>query len=113
MVYAAEFRGAFTSAARRDAVRADIEARIAARPRWSIDLIASADLSGDLAGGANGLTFSIRFLSRADQDDLVARIQAFATGVRAPIAGSTLTVHDCPHDEDPPSPCAAVAARVW
>ncbi len=114
MVYCVEFRGAFSTAARRDAVLADIQGRIAGRGRRQADeVVAARSLVDEAIGWTNGLAFSLRFVAPGDQADVAARVQEFATGARAPLAGSRLTVHDCSHDEDPPRPCGPVVVREW
>lgn len=113
MVYCAQIRAAFTTAARRDAVLADIQSNILTKPRWagSAAVVAPDDLSSDIPGGEFGLVVDdLRFTARADADALRSRVQTFATGQRAPLPGSWLAVHDCPHDETPPRPCVVAPA---
>lgn len=93
MVYCVQGQLAFSGGSRRNAVRTDVESRIAARQRWGVDTLAAVTLRGEPV-----LLVSLRFVSRLDADDLVARIQAFATGQRRPLAGSWLRVHGCTHD---------------
>lgn len=109
MVYGLNAVLAFSSSARRDAVQDAVVTRIDSRPRWSVDVIV-ADANRI---GPNGLTVALRFVSRADADDLQARIESFAAGPRAPLPGSHLTVHTCTHDEEAPAPCVVVAERTW
>jgi hypothetical protein len=102
VVYCAQAALAFSTAARRDAVLTDIQTRILGRPRWaaSAEEVTAADLSERIPGGTNGITVTgLRFTNRADADDLLNRIRAFAVGQRLPLAGSWVEVHDCPHDE--------------
>ena len=108
MVYGLQGSLAFSSAARRDAVLSDMQTRISSKPRWDVDVLQVA--SG--RQGVNAITVSLRFTVRADADDLSARVQSFATGQRAPLPGSWLTVHDCTHDEGTDD-CVIVARRDW
>lgn len=110
MVYCVQLRASFGTATRRDNVLADIQARIAGKSRWSADLLEAADLRPRL--GQHGIRAELRFVSRADADDLKARVEAFATGQRAPQAGSYLVLHDCTHDEAA-NACTVVARRDW
>jgi hypothetical protein len=108
MVYCVTARLAFSSAARRDAVLADIQTRVTGRPRWGIDVLEA----GTLRFGEFGIRAELRFSTRADQEQLRTRIESFATGQRAPLAGSWLTLHDCTHDEGT-NGCLVVARRDW
>ena len=108
MVYGVKLAAAFSTAARRDAVLADIQTRIASRPRWDVTTVEPRAFRF----GAFGLYADMRFVTRADADDLKARVESFASGARAPLAGSSLVVHDCTHDEGTNS-CAVVARRDW
>ena len=108
MVYGVTALLAFSSATRRDSVRDAITTRIVGRPRWSVDEIEAA--ANRI--GPNGLRVCLRFVSRADADDLKARVESFSTGQRTPLAGSWLLVHDCTHDEGT-NECTVVASRTW
>lgn len=110
MVYCVQLFASFGTAARRDNVLADIQARIAGKPRWSVDLLEAADLRPKL--GQYGLRAELRFVSRLDADDLKTRVETFATGTNAPQPGSHLIVHDCTHDEGT-NDCLVVARRDW
>lgn len=104
MVYCAQARLIFSTAARRDAVYADIESDITGKNRWGV-----TTLSQD---PRNGLYLEARFMTRADEQSLQARIEAFATGQRTPQAGSYLRLHDCTHDEGT-NICTPTYERVW
>ncbi len=108
MVYHACAVLAFSTAARRDAVLADVQSRIANRPRWGTTTVVAMALEI----GEHGLVIDTRFTSKADQSDLMSRVEAFATGARLPLAGSEVRLHDCTHDESP-QPCVSGAVRVW
>ena len=110
MVYCIQIYAAFSTAARRDAVLGDIQTRIASKPRWSVDMIEAQVLRPKL--GEFGLIAELRFVSRADMDDLQSRIESFASGQRAPQAGSLLRVHSCTHDESR-NECVIIAERLW
>lgn len=112
MVYCVTLNAAFSSTSRRDAVLGDIQTRIANRARWSVDILRAQSVRLGGVVQANGIYVELRFVSQADADDLKARVETFATGQRAPLAGSTLTVHDCTHD-DGTDACAVVASRTW
>jgi hypothetical protein len=109
VVYALQAELAFSTAARRDAVLADINSQIASRPRWGESTATAAAVSA----GANGIVLELRFTSRADADAVRARIESFASGQRLPLAGSVLRAHDCSHDAANPSPCVGVTTRAW
>ena len=109
MVYAMQAELAFSTAARRDAVLADINSQIASRPRWG----QSTAVASAVTAGANGILLELRFTSRADLDAVKARIESFATGQRSPLAGSFIDIHDCTHDAANPQPCSGVTRRVW
>lgn len=109
MVFCVMAELSFSTAARRDTVLADIQARIVGRPRWDVDHIeATTDKAGNPA-----IHLELRFTSRLDQEDLNSRIRNFATGQRAPLAGSWLRIHDCNHDEADVQLCTVAAERVW
>jgi hypothetical protein len=108
VVYCVQAELAFSSSARRNSVLSDIESRISTRERWGVDVIQMAPLRS----GANGIRLELRFTSRLDADDLMARIESFATGQRRPLAGSWLTVHNCTHDSAA-SACVPDARRDW
>lgn len=108
MVFCAQAQLAFSSGARRDAVLADVEARIVGRPRWDADVLQAESFRF----GTHGIRVELRFVSRADADDLLARMEAFAVGQRLPEPGSWMTVHDCTHDEAT-NACLVVARRDW
>lgn len=108
MVYCVNGTISFSTAARRDAVLADMQARIVGKQRWGIEVLSA---SGSRVG-PNGINVELRFSSQADADDLRARLEAFATGVRVPAAGSWLRVSSCTHDEGSNS-CVVLAEKVW
>ena len=108
MVYAIQGELAFNTAARRNTILAAIQNRIAARPRWGIDVLEARDLKI----GANGILLELRFNAPSDRDDLSTFVQSQATGPNAPVAGSWLSIHPCPHDEDQGA-CVATVARTW
>lgn len=115
MVYCVAATLAFTSAARRDAVLADLQSRIEGRPRWGIDVLRASTvyLGASKTKNVNGIIASLRFSSRADQEQLKTRPESFATGQRAPVAGSYIALHDCSHDEASPVECVELARRTW
>lgn len=108
MVYCVQGVLTFSTAARRDAVLADVQTRIVGKARWQAE---PEQLAATTIENAAGITVEMRFVARADADDLMARIGAFATGARAPSAGSWLRVHDCSHDTD--VACGAGTLRTW
>lgn len=108
MVYCVQLQAAFTSAARRDAVLADIQTWIAGKSRWSVDVLQAVPLRF----GANGIQVELRFTSQADADGLKTRVESFATGVRTPIPESWVRVHTCTHDEGT-NTCNAIVQRLW
>src|SRR5688500_14183826 len=112
MIFALRAELAFSTAARRDAVLADIQAQIANRARWGVDDLRATALEFAGQPQPNGIYAELRFTTRADQESLRARIDAFATGTRAPLSGSTATLHDCDHD-NPAAACAITVQRVW
>lgn len=109
MVYAMQGSLAFSTAARRDQVLADLNSQIASREQWGT----STARAEALEIGQHGLIVDARFTSRASVDSLKARIESFATGQRLPLAGSFIDVHDCTHDAANPAPCSGVTRRVW
>jgi len=94
MVYCFQALLGFTTVARRDAVLADMQARIEGKARWGVERLEASTTKV----GAPAIACELRFSARADLDDLGARIEAFATGVRTPTAGSWYSLHDCSHD---------------
>jgi len=108
MTFCAQATLGFTNATRRNAVLADVESWIAGRPQWGDSTVESATTRA----GAPAVLLTIRFTTRVDQEDLLARVQAFATGVRTPVAGSWFRLHDCPHDESD-LPCAVASEVTW
>lgn len=109
MVYCAQAELAFSTAARRDAVLADIQARIGSRQRFGVDLLEAAQLKQ----GPFGIRLTVYFRARADADDLIARLESFATGARAPLAGSWVRIALSGHDEPEHGPCQIDALRAW
>lgn len=112
MVFCAQMRAAFSSAARRDSVLADI-LQFANKPRFqaSATRIEAVDLSDTIPGGNNGLIVEdLRFLTRQDAQFLLDGVRSSATGVRTPLAGSWVAIHDCSHDETTPVGCVIAAA---
>ena len=108
MVYCVQAQLAFSSASRRDQILGDVTSRITGKPRWDVDTLQAESFRF----GVNGIRVELRFTSRADADDLMSRVQSFATGARAPLAGSWLSIHDCSHDEGTNS-CGSVVRREW
>ena len=109
MVYALQAQLAFATEARRDNVATAVETRIAGKPRFGLDYLSRQPVNDD----PWGLIVELRFTSRADQEDLQARIDAVATGANAPLAGSYVRIHDCPHDETEAAACEIAAERTW
>lgn len=109
MVYCIQGELAFSTAARRDAVLADINQQIATKPRFGD----STAVAASVTAGANGIVLELRFSAKADLDTLKARIESFATGGRLPLAGSFVKTHDCTHDAVNPAPCTSVVLREW
>jgi hypothetical protein len=109
MVYCAQAWLAFSTAVRRDAVLADIQDRVAAKPRWGVSEAEAAWFRF----GEHGIRMSMRFTARPDADDLLDRVEAFAVGQRAPLPGSTIQIHACPHDEDVGACPAPDSSRTW
>lgn len=103
-VYDLRLIAGFSTAARRDSIRGEIETRIADRPRWQLDTLESQAVTVPLDDGKvtypHGLVAEFRFVSEIDRDDLELRIKDRAAGVRAPLDGSTISVHLCFHDEN-------------
>lgn len=108
MVYCVNATIAFTTTARRDAVLADMQTRIAGKQRWGADVLSA---SGSRVG-PTGITVELRFTAQADADDLTTRLESFATGVRTPVAGSWIRVSSCTHDESGDA-CVLLTERVW
>jgi hypothetical protein len=96
----------FQSAGRRDTVLARAQQWLDTHPGlWDAWTLA-ASVAKD---GSAAIAFELRFTSQADRDGMLADLVAFATGPRAPLAGSSLTPHTCTHDEPDPAPCVAGA----
>lgn len=107
MVYCLQAALAFNTATRRNNVKTAIETRIDGRERWDVDRVESMALRA----GANGLVVELRFIARADQEDLDSRMaQLFPAN--PPLAGSWMRLHDCSHDEGT-NACAVMATRTW
>jgi hypothetical protein len=96
MVFAVQAALAFTTVNRRNNVLNGITARIAGRPRWSVDELISQPIP---RVGANGLYAELRFVSKADQADLETRMNELFPA-NPPLPGSWIRLHDCPHDEN-------------
>jgi hypothetical protein len=108
MVYCVQAELAFQSANRRNNVQAAVETRIEGRSRWSADLVERFTRRSD---GAPALRVMLRFVSRADQEDLQARMDALFPA-NPPLQGSWVRLHDCSHDEGTNS-CSVTAERTW
>lgn len=109
MVYCVQAELAFSTAARRDTVLSNLQAFVGSRGRWQTEpeyLIAVPTTVG-----VNGISLEFRFTTRADADAVKARVESVASGVNAPLIGSTLRVHDCPHDVG--APCDPGTLRTW
>lgn len=105
MVYCIQASLIFSTTARRNNVRNALETRIQGRERWSADTITSLTRDGKAA-----LQVELRFVSRADQEDLEARMDALFPS-NPPLAGSSLVLHDCSHDDA--GGCTVTAERTW
>ncbi len=93
---------AFTSAARRDQVQANLALFFVGKLMLGEALnLATAELPL----GSHGLMVDVRMHNEKDTNALLARIEAFASGARTPIAGSTVKTHPCSHDMTNPPPC--------
>ena len=99
---------AFSSAFRRDQVRANVVLFFAGKSMLGEAL---AIATTDLPLGPNGLVIDVRMRNAGDADDLLARIVAVASGARKPVAGSTVRTHPCSHDAQNPSPCPIPTER--
>lgn len=99
---------AFTSVARRDAVLTQLTNRVVDRACWGDSRI---EASTTMAG-APAIRLELRFINALDEEDLRNTIEAQATGVRTPMAGSWYETHSCRHDEGVGS-CVADPRRVW
>lgn len=109
MVYCVEARLAFSTATRRNNVLTAIQTRINTKPRWSVDIVEAMDLRPRI--GVNGLRLALRFVLRADAQDLQTRMGELFPA-NPPIAGSWMTAHDCSHDEGTNS-CTVTATQTW
>lgn len=108
MVYCVQAELAFSTAARRDQVLADIQSGIATLATWD-----GTTLRADaVTAGQFGIVLEVRFTTRAAQQSIIARIEAFAQGQRRPLAGSLYVFHDCAHDEGN-GRCGGVTRKVW
>lgn len=110
MVYCVQAQLLFSSAARRDAVLSDMQSRIATKQRWGVETLEAFNFIRSTP--VNGISARLRFVTKADADDLKARVENFATGPRAPLAGSWIRVHDCSHDEGTDN-CTSIVERTW
>lgn len=112
MVYCLQARLAFSTAARRNNVRTSILNRVASRQRWGVEEVLAIDTRPRIAGGQNGLAVdNLRFVSRADVDDLKALLDSL-WAANPPLVGSWIQVHDCSHDEGR-DVCAVTFRRDW
>lgn len=107
MVYCLQAQLAFNTATRRNNVRTAILNRIDGRSRWQADRIEAQ--SNRI--GPNGLAVELRFVSRADQEDLESRLDALFPQ-NPPLAGSWMRLHDCSHDEAT-NACSVTSTREW
>lgn len=110
MIFCLQAQLLLSSANARDAVRDDVAARIVGKQRFGVDVIYASVTRG---GGSPVLNVELRFVTELDRDDLVARIEAFATGPRTPQPGSWYQLHDCTHDIDDAGPCVIESRREW
>ncbi len=108
MVFCAQASLAFSSAARRDAVLADLETQLAGKQKWGEEILTASAVEA----GADGLVLSVRFTSRLDAEALFARVNTFATGQRQPLVKSWQLLHDCSHDGEV-VPCVGAERRDW
>lgn len=100
----------FNRADRRDEVLADLQTRVASKPRWGVTQL---EASVGEFGGQPAILLEARFTSGLDQEELRQRIDERLTGPRAPLAGSWYTLHECAHDERNAADCGGVTRRAW
>lgn len=59
------------------------------------------------------LMVEVRFANQADADSFYNQADSFmGTGINGPVTGSTLTQHNCSHDQ-PGQPCTNLRERAW
>lgn len=106
MVHCIQITIAYSTAARRDQARTAISSRVTGKGRWGTpEILASAPV--DI--GPNGLTIEWRFPNQADAADLY---DFMLTRTPAPIAGSLMIQHTCPHDEAR-NACTITRTKTW
>lgn len=109
MTYAIQMLVGFRNTARRDAVAANIAAKLTA-PQWGQPFTENTAMRGT---GDPALLVEARFTNRADRDALWADLDAaLGQGVNGPVTGSRAWQHDCPHDEGTGA-CVTSLERLW
>ena len=112
MVFAIYAEMAFSTPARRDAIRAQLEDYIASdSDRWGETVIRTQPIE---LLGEHGLIVDVRYRTQASQQAVQARAEQAWSGPPSgrPLAGSYVATHPCPHDEANPVPCARVVTRA-
>lgn len=115
MVFCLQADLVFSTATRRDDVLADMQSQVQTRERWGETTVTGYTTTAihPLGAGRPALTVTTRFTAKADLDSVMARLENFATGPRAPVAGSWYDLHDCTHDLAQPLQACTATRRTW
>ena len=109
MVYAAQAGLSFSTVTARNDVQAAIAGIHGSKQKWG----ATVNQAGTDMQGRPALSVEMRFTSKADSQDLMAKIKQQAVGARLPLSGSWVRIHDCPHDGPSAPPCVIEEEHVW
>ncbi len=110
MVYAIQAQLAFQNTARRNTVSGNIQTYVASKTTWGpVYRTDSTTMAGDPS-----VNLEVRFTTQAEQNAAWTDIQAFVgTGINGPVTGSSITRHNCQHDEARPPLCVVAESRIW
>jgi hypothetical protein len=110
MVFCVQADLAFRNESRRNQISSNIQTRLAQTVPWGV--VVRQDYAKD--NGDPAVLLEVRFTTRAQQEafwnDAIA---AVGTGINGPVTGSSLTRHDCTHDEAQPQPCVIAERTDW
>jgi hypothetical protein len=110
VVFCIQAQLAFRNASRRNTISGNIQTYIASKTTWG----PVGRIDGTTMAGDPSVSLEVRFTTQAEQDAAWADIQGFVgTGINGPVTGSFIQRHDCPHDEERPTPCVVSERRDY
>jgi hypothetical protein len=96
VVYCIQAVVGFSTAVKRDNALSLIDAQRAGKVMWGVQ--SSQAIGSGFRADGFWLSCQLRYEGEADADDLFSQLVTFL-GKNSPLTGSTVTLHDCTHDE--------------